>query len=122
MPEAERPARRFARHAESTLEDSEMSYLNARLPGKVVASTIAHATEDMLGIYGISTLPAFRRRGYGTALVHAAVALRSDLPASVHPDPPSVPRYTPFGFEPAGEIAVWRTRGPDSRSGLGPAS
>ncbi len=105
--EADLPAR-FGQHAEATLEDPGMYYLNARLGGQVVASTSAYATEDMLGIYGISTLPAFRRRGYGTALVHAAVALRPDLPASVHPDPPSVPMYTSWGFTRANEIAAWQ--------------
>ena len=99
---------RFAQHAEATLEDPGMYYLNARLGGRLVSSAIAYATDDMLGIYGISTLQAFRRRGYGTALVHAAVALRPDLPASVHPDPPSVPMYTCWGFSRARAIAVWR--------------
>ncbi len=105
--QAELPAR-FAQHAEATLEDPGMYYLNARLGGRVVGSTIAYATHDMLGIYGISTLRPFRRRGYGTALVHAAVALRPDLPASVHPDPPSVPMYSCWGFTRAKEIAAWR--------------
>lgn len=98
---------RFGQHAEATLDDPGMYYLNARLAGQVVASTIAYATDDMLGIYGMSTLPAFRRRGYGTALVHAVVALRPDLPVSVHPDPLSVPMYTCWRFAPAGEIASW---------------
>ena len=106
IAETDLPAR-FGLHAEATLEDPGMYYLNARLGGEVVASTIAYVTEDQLGIYGMSTLPRFRRRGYGTALVHAAVATRPDLPASVHPDPPSVPMYTCWGFEPAGYIARW---------------
>ena len=106
--EADLPAR-FAQHAEATLQDPGMHYLNAWLDGRVVASTIDYATEDMLGIYAMSTLSPFRRRGYGTALVHAALALRSDLPASVHPDPPSVPMYTCWGLRRAGEIAAWRT-------------
>ncbi len=99
---------RFGHHAEATLEDPGRYYLNARLDGQVVASTIAYATEDMLSIYTISTLPPFRRRGYGTALVHAAVALRPDLSASVYPDPPSVPMYTCWGFTRANEVAAWR--------------
>jgi GNAT superfamily N-acetyltransferase len=109
VPEAERPAR-FAQHAEATLSDAAMVYLNARLEGRVVASTITHVAHGLLGIYGISSLPAFRRRGYGTLLVHAAVALRPDLPACVHPEPVSVPMYTCHGFTPGGEIAGWRPR------------
>jgi hypothetical protein len=42
-------------------------------------------------------------------LVHAAVALRPDLPTSVHPDPPSVPMYTCWNFSRAKEIASWRS-------------
>ena len=75
--------------------------------GYVVASAIAYATGNMVGIYSISTLPRFRRRGSATALVHAAVALRPDLPVSVYPDPPTVPLYTSMGFMRAGEIAAW---------------
>jgi GNAT superfamily N-acetyltransferase len=86
-----------------------MNYLLLRQEEQVVASVIAHITEDMVGIFGISTLPQFRRRGYGTALVRAAVALRPDLPLTVFPDPPSVPMYTRSGFVRAQEIAVWKT-------------
>ena len=85
-----------------------MNYLIARLDGQVVASAFAYATEDMVGVYGISTLPQFRRRGFGTTLVRAAVALCPDLPVSVYPDPPSVSMYTSSNFTRAKEIAVWR--------------
>ncbi len=101
---------RFSQHSPATLHDPGMHYLMARVDGRVVASTIAHVTGDMLGIYGLSTLVGHRRRGYARALVHASVALRPDLAASVFPDPPSVPIYTDVAFRPAGEIAVWKTR------------
>ncbi len=107
MTEAARTVGRFGQHAEGTLDDEGMHYLIAWLDGRVVASTIAYATTDMLGIYGISTVPEFRRRGYATALVRAAVSLRSDLPASVQPDPGSVRIYTDTGFVPAGQVAAW---------------
>ena len=97
----------FTQNGEATLDDPGMFYLNARLGGEVVAGTIGYVAENMLSIYAISVLPAFRRRGYGTLLVHAAVALRPDLPVSVFPDPPSVPMYTPWGFSRADEIACW---------------
>ena len=105
--DAGRAVGRFGQHAEGTLEDAGMHYLIARLSGRVVASTIAYATTDILGIYGISTVPEFRRRGYATALVRAAVSLRSDLPVSVQPDPESVRIYTDTGFVPAGRVAAW---------------
>ncbi len=106
--EADRTVGRFGQHAVGTLDDKGMHYLIARLDGRVVASTIAYATADMLGIYGISTLPEFRRRGYATALVRAVVFLRPDLPVSVQPDPPSVRIYTDMGFVPAGQVAAWQ--------------
>lgn len=107
MTEAAREVGRFGQHAQDTLEDEGMGYLLARLHGRVVASTIAYATQDMLGIYGISTVPEFRRRGYATALVRATVSLRSDLPVSVQPDPESVRMYTNAGFDMAGQVAAW---------------
>lgn len=110
MTEAARTVGRFGQHAEGTLNDPGMHYLTARLDGRVVASTIAYATVDMLGIYGISTLPAFRRRGYATALVRAAISLRPDLPVSVQPDPVSTRMYTDTGFVPAGHVAAWNRR------------
>ena len=75
--------------------------------GQVVASTIAYVAENLLSIYAISVLAPFRRRGFGTALVRAAVALRPDLSVSVYPDPLSVPMYTRWGFSPGEEIACW---------------
>jgi len=107
MTETDRTVGRFGQHAEGTLNDPGMHYLIARLDGRVVASTIAYATTDMLGIYGISTVPEFRRRGYATALVRAVVSLRSDLPVSVEVRPESARIYTDTGFVRAGQVAMW---------------
>jgi GNAT superfamily N-acetyltransferase len=108
--EADRAVGRFGQHAEATLDDEGMHYLIARLDDRVVAGTIAYATTDMVGIYGISTVPEFRRRGYATALVRAVVSLRPDLPISVQPDPASVKIYTRTGFVPAGHVAAWHKK------------
>ncbi|MEM7132877.1 MAG: GNAT family N-acetyltransferase [Chloroflexota bacterium] len=98
----------FTQHSPATLANPHMDYIIGWFDGKVVTSVIVHATEDMLGIYGLSTLPQYRRRGFAAALVHAAVALRPELSTCVHPDPPSVPIYTRIGFESAGDLAMWR--------------
>lgn len=97
----------FTQHSPATLADPHMDYIIGWLDGKVVTSVIVHATEDMLGIYGLSTLLQYRRRGYAAALIHAAVALHPELPTCVHPDPPSVPIYTRIGFVAAGDLAMW---------------
>jgi len=107
---AARAVGRFGQHALGTLNDPGMHYLIARFGGRVVASTIAYATKSVLGIYGISTLPEFRRRRYATALVREAISLRSDLPVSVQPDPDSVRIYTDTGFVPVGQVAAWHKR------------
>ena len=104
----------FSQHPAETLADANMVYLNARLEidgeNPVVAGVILHATADMVGVYGISTLIPFRRRGYASALMRAALALRPDLPMGVFPDPVSLPIYSVLGFEAAGEIAIWIRR------------
>ena len=105
--DAVRRVGRFGQHAPGTLEDEGMRYMIARLNGRAVAGTIAYATRDVLGIYGISTVPGFRRRGFATALVRAAISLRQDLPVSVQPDPESVRIYTDLGFVPAGQVGAW---------------
>lgn len=110
--EALRGREPFSQHGVATLNDPGMYYLNARLHGQVVAGTIVYITDDMVGIYGISTRPAYRRRGYATLLVHASLALRPDLPTSVFPDPESLPIYTRVGFVTAGEIAFWQQSTP----------
>lgn len=111
----------FSQHPAETLADRNLYYLNARLEvdgeNPVVAGVILHAAVDMVGVYGISTLIPFRRRGYASALMRAAVALRPELPMSVFPDPISLPIYSVLGFEPAGEIAIWQRR--DAEAAMG---
>ena len=97
-------------HARSTLDVAGMYYLVARLDGQVVAGVIAHVTQDMVGIYGLSTLSRFRRRGYATALVRASVALRSDLPSGgILPRSAYSSHLHQYrGSGEPGEIAVWK--------------
>lgn len=97
----------FSWHAPATLNDANMRYLIARLDGQAVAGVISHVSANMLGIYGLSTVLPFRRRGIASALVRAAVALHPELPVCVYPDPVSTPIYTRIGFVPGGTIAMW---------------
>lgn len=110
--EQSQPFVRFSQHAVESLAVPGMVYLNGRLSdtedaGRVVSSVIVHDTGDMVGIYGLSTLPEFRRRGYARAMVRAVVERYPDMAVSVHPDPETVPIYTDIGFVPGGEVAFW---------------
>lgn len=100
----------FDTHHPATMAGAGMLYINGRMytTGDVVSSIITHKTADVVGIYGLSTLPAHRRRGYAAALVGAATAVHKELPIVVQPDPPSVPMYTRLGYVVGGEVAMWR--------------
>ena len=43
--------------------------------------------DDVVGIYGVSTLPEYRRRGYGKAITWAAAMSAPELDVAVSPDP-----------------------------------
>src|SRR5437763_17090329 len=46
----------------------------AYVEGKAVAIVAMVAAADAIGVYSLATLPAYRRRGYGEALLRAAGA------------------------------------------------
>jgi len=46
--------------------------------GKVVAIAAMVAAADIIGVYSLATLPAYRRRGYGEAVLRAAAAWTSE--------------------------------------------
>ncbi len=46
--------------------------------GKVVAIAAMVAAADIIGVYSLATLPAYRRRGYGEAVLRAAAARTSE--------------------------------------------
>ena len=94
-------------HAESTLEDENISYVVGRRGGEVVVSGVTYASADLVGVYGISTPPEFRRRGYGRALLEHFVARHAGSSLGAWPDPVYVSIYTDAGFEIGGEIAAW---------------
>lgn len=53
--------------------DPDVTLLTAHLDGRPVGTSIAIRTGDISGVYAVITLPAFRRRGVGTAAAWAAV-------------------------------------------------
>jgi GNAT superfamily N-acetyltransferase len=53
--------------------DPDVALLVGHLDGTPVASAFFYAVGNITGITGVATVPAYRRRGFGTALTWAAL-------------------------------------------------
>jgi GNAT superfamily N-acetyltransferase len=98
-------------HAPATLDDPHMHYFVGRVGGRVATSAIAYQGPDVVGLYGISTLPEYRRRGYGKAITWAAANTAPALDVCVAPDPMARGIERELGFRKLAEFAPW-LRGP----------
>lgn len=103
--ESEHDAERW--HAACTLNDERVSYLLGYLADHVVVSGVTFESAGMVGLYELSTLPTFRRRGYAQSLVYHVVQEHAHRRLGVWPDPISVPIYVNAGFVVGGQIAAW---------------
>ena len=56
-----------------------------RVDGRPVTAAMAYVSDHVVGIYGVGTLPEYRRRGFGEAITRAAVSAAPHLPAMLSP-------------------------------------
>lgn len=105
--EASPPARPFRSYAPALLEDGRFSFFAGRVEGKVVSVAHAVVAAGVVGVYGVATLPGYRRRGYGRALAAVATLVRPDLPAVLEPTPVAARMYRRMGYETAGRHRAW---------------
>ncbi len=103
-------------HAPASLDDPNMRYFLGRVDGQPVSASIAVVSDRVVGIFGVATVPAYRRRGYGTALTWAAVLTEPDLPAVLGPSDSGEPVYRRMGFDDFHSYRVWRRPGSGSTS------
>ena len=94
-------------HHPRTLKDPRMRYLVGRVEGRVVTSSIAYVGDDIVGIYGVSTLPEYRRRGYGKAITWAAAMSAPELDVAVSPDQMARGIESELGFRKIAEYTPW---------------
>lgn len=79
------------------------------LQGRPVSTAELHVAAGVAGIYNVVTSPAFRRRGYGSALTLASLhaAQRAGLSTAVLiASPEGEPVYRGLGFETCGHIGL----------------
>ena len=72
-----------------------------------VACAMAYRTE-VLGIYGVATVPRARRHGHATAMTRAALAVDTTIPAILQPSPEAASLYAALGFEEFARHSHWQ--------------
>ena len=93
-------------HGPAILDDPAMHVLAGWIDDELVACAMTYVT-DVAGIYGVATIPAWRRRGLGTAMTSAALAVAGHLPAVLQPTPAAGALYDRLGFVDLGTFAHW---------------
>jgi ribosomal protein S18 acetylase RimI-like enzyme len=103
-----RPAPPRTYYGPGVLDAPEVRTLLARASdGTGVGTAMAHVGDDVVGIYSVSVLPAFRGRGIAWALTREAIATAPDRPAVLQPSNEAASMYRRMGFEPFDRFAVW---------------
>ena len=88
-----------------------MRYFIGRVLGQVVSASIGVISDGVVGIFGVATKPAYRRRGYGTAMTWVALRCASTLPAVLGPSDAGEPLYRKMGFRDFHQFRMWRRQG-----------
>ena len=100
-------------HAPPLLADPRLQIWRGRVDGLTVAVSMGYADAGALGIYGVTTLPAARRRGYGTALTRHTIEAGPALPAVLQPSTMAERMYARLGFQRFTSFRAWeRNPGP----------
>jgi len=95
-------------HPAQILDDGRMTMLTGRVAGAAVSAAMSYRTDQGIGIYGVTTIPSARGRGYASALTHAL--LDPAVPAALSPSPMAEGMYRRLGFTNAGELRMWQRR------------
>jgi ribosomal protein S18 acetylase RimI-like enzyme len=99
-------------HPSSGLADAAMHMYVGRAGGRAVAAATGYVLDDVVGVFGVTTVASARRRGYGTALTRAAILADTGLPSVLAPSEEAVPLYRRLGFEAVGALRIWSSAGP----------
>jgi acetyltransferase (GNAT) family protein len=94
-------------HPPSVLADDAMVMFIGRVEGRAVAAAMGYRLDDVVGVFGVTTVASARRRGYGTAVTRAAMLTETDLPAVLAPSEEAATMYRRLGFEPVGGLTIW---------------
>ncbi|MDZ7728586.1 MAG: GNAT family N-acetyltransferase [Dehalococcoidia bacterium] len=94
-------------HGAAILQDPRMQVFSGSADGQVVGGAMAYIGDRILGVYGVSVIPQYRRRRFAEMLTWRCVLARPNIPAVLQPSEPAEPLYRTMGFEPIGEYVAW---------------
>jgi Acetyltransferase (GNAT) family len=100
-------------HPPSILDDGAMHMFIGRVDGRAVGAAMGYVLEDVVGVFGVTTVASARRRGYGAALTRAAMLTETGLPSVLAPSEEGASMYRRLGFDPVGALSIWSKGGPD---------
>ncbi|MBA2425792.1 MAG: hypothetical protein H0V60_01785 [Actinobacteria bacterium] len=93
-------------HPASILGDPSMTMLIGRVGANGVAAATSYRSAEAVGIYGVTTIPSARGRGYASALTRTLID--PSLPAVLSPSPEAAGLYRRLGFERVGDLRQWQ--------------
>jgi hypothetical protein len=99
-------------HPPGVLEDDAMKMFVGRVAGQTVAAAMGYRTDDVVGVFGVTTVASARRRGYASALTCVAMLPETGLPAILAPSREGERMYRQLGFAQVGELSIWSKAGP----------
>ena len=99
-------------HPPTVLADERMHLFLARLDGVAVAAAMGYRSDNVVGVFGVTTIASARRRGYGTAVTRAAMLVDTELPSILAPSVMGETLYRRLGFDRVGELSIWSKAGP----------
>jgi Acetyltransferase (GNAT) family len=94
-------------HPPTVLGDDAMKMFIGRVDGRAVAAAMGYRTDEVVGVFGVTTVASARRRGYGTALTRAAMLTETGLPAILAPSKEAEDLYRRLGFDDVGALSIW---------------
>jgi hypothetical protein len=99
-------------HPAAILEDDAMKMFIGRVDGRPVAAAMGYRTDSVVGVFGVTTVASARRKGYATALTHAAMLTETGLPAILAPSKEGEELYRRLGFDDVGALSIWVRESP----------
>jgi GNAT superfamily N-acetyltransferase len=94
-------------YIDALLDHAGYHFYLGRSRGEIVTGVASFNNGTSLGIYSLFTFPEARRRGYGEAVVRAAMSGVTDLPVVTEASNMSFNLFGRLGLQTVGKRTIW---------------